>query len=240
MFKAPQHANTSAMTALHLAATAGNLVLVTELLQAGHNPNQLNKMRAAPLFCALNLPMSATRADIPEHEAVFKLLWEHTAPEIRTGQDELGSTVLHLMAIHGFDRLADDVLQQAPQLSCMARSYHTQDYPIHSAILNDQCAVAVILLARDAQTWTYLNALGQTPLHVAAQSGSKALLMICCEHHQGDIDQVDREGQTALALLRGRHDLTATQCSDFEQCLLAKGARAEHIQHLGITQPGLY
>ena len=233
-----QHGNLAGMTPLHLAAVGADKSKVEQLLNEGSNPNQLNKVGVPPLFSVLKLPMSTTCDEILDRENIFRLLWETTEPAIRLGRDELGGTVLHLIAIHGFDCLAQEVLRAAPQLSSIARRYHNQDYPIHTAILNGQYEIAKILFDLDAETSTYLNALEQLPLHVAALCGSKAILTLCCEHYKGDIDQLDRDGQTALAVLRERFSVTEEQKRDFEQCLIAKGAKASNINRSGITQLG--
>jgi ankyrin repeat protein len=223
------------MTPLHLAAAHGDRGTVEQLLHEGNNPNQLNKAGVPPLFSVLKLPISATPDQILDREEIFWLLWSNTSPDIRLGLDESGGTVLHLIAAHGFDRLAYKILEEEPQLSSIARRFHNQDYPIHTALLNGQYTVAKVLFDLDSQTSNYLNAHEQLPLHVAAQCGSKAIWMLCCDRINGDdINQVDIDGHTALALLSGRFTLTAEERRNFEQYIIEKGARTSEILNRGL------
>ena len=212
------------MPSLHLAALQGDSAMVEQLLDAGSDPNQLNKVGVPPLFSVLKPSMSSTPQQMVERERIFMLLWDKTAPDIRLGQDESGATVLHLMAVHGFDRLAHLILEKEPQLSSIAKRFQNQDYPIHTAILNGQYEVAKSLFDLDVQTSFYVNALEQSPLHIAAQCGSKAMWKLCCERFIAhDIEHVDRNGHTALALLRGRFALTEEELTEYEQYIPRSG-----------------
>jgi len=228
--------NPAGMTSLHLAAIRGDETKVQQLLAAGANPNQLNHAGEPPLFNVLRLSITAGPEVIPGREKIFNQLWEATAPEIRMCHDKQGSTVLHLMAANGFDGLTREVLGKEPRLASRPKPYNSREYPIHTAIIHGDLNVAEALFDTDAATSTYMNVKEQLPLHLAAQSSSKEMLELCCAKYTGDIDQVDREGRTALALLRGRANLTESEQADFEMCLISKGAQEDNIDLSRTTQ----
>lgn len=195
-----------------------------------------DNVREPVLFDILRLPASVGSEVIPEREKAFQALWQKSSNTIRQSQNTLGETVLHVMAANDFDGLIRQVLTDTPALSAIAMRYNSHNYPIHTAISSGALKAAEALYEADSNTATYVNADGQLPLHLAAQSGTKAMLTLCCEQHTGDIDAVDGEGLTALALLRSRFDLTPDEQKDFEACLLAKGAKEDKINLQGTTR----
>ncbi|MDF1684334.1 MAG: ankyrin repeat domain-containing protein [Legionellaceae bacterium] len=221
--------NAAGMTLLHFAAMRGDKEKVQALLAKGANPNVLNKAGEPPLFNVLRLSMMAGPEVIPGREEIFNLLWDVTAPEIRTGQDKQGVTVLHLMAANGFDGLMREVLGKEPKLASKHKLHNAREYPIQTAIINGDVEAAKVLFDLDPATSTYMNVTGQTPLHLAAQSSNKAMIDLCCEKYTGNIDKPDRDGRTPLGLLRARMNLTNDEQKDFETCLIAKGAQKEQI-----------
>lgn len=221
--------NAAGMALLHFAAMRGDKDKVQALLANGANPNLLNHAGEPPLFNVLRLSMMAGPEVIPGREEIFNLLWDVTAPEIRTGQDKQGATVLHLMAANGFTDLMREVLIKEPELASIPKLYNAREYPIHTAIINGDFASAETLFDLDPATPSYMNVTDQTPLHLAAQSGNKDIIELCCSKHTGNIDMADRDGRTPLGLLRGRMDLTKDEQKAFEACLIAQGAQEEKI-----------
>ena len=134
----------------------------------------------------------------------FKEAWDRTSPAMREGQNDEGDTVLQFMAVHGFDGLIQDVLQQAPHLAEKATKARGE-YPIHTAILNERAgsgeALAVVnkLFECDPKSWEYKTLNGRTALHYAARYGSRDMVECCYQKSQGGIDEEDRDGMTALA-----------------------------------------
>jgi hypothetical protein len=134
----------------------------------------------------------------------FKAAWDKTSPAIREGQNDEGDTVLQFMAVHGFEGLIQDVLHDAPSLAGKA-THARGEYPIHTAILNgfsgSEEALAVVnkLFECDPQSGGYKTLQGRTALHYAARYGSLEMVKCCYENYQGNIDEEDRDGMTALA-----------------------------------------
>ncbi|MDF1677090.1 MAG: ankyrin repeat domain-containing protein [Legionellaceae bacterium] len=206
--------NPGGMTALHIAAVRGQKAEVSRLL--AENPgaaNQMNNAGQPPLFNVLELAMrerfgeNAAAAKALRRE-IFWEIWEKTDPELRTGQDEDGQTILHLMAINGFDELIPEVLARlGDDKSLLTKQmqdnfvYHGE-YPIHTAILNAQLDVVRVLYALDSDSATYTDADGKTPLHYAAQYGKEEMIRVCGEQHQGEVDVKDDKLRTPLMLTK--------------------------------------
>lgn len=199
--------NPGRMSALHLAALRGDVNHVRQLLDEGANPHALNSDKQPPLFNTLERAGIESPEKIAAREQAFRLLWNATDADTRISQDAEGNTVLQLMAVYGFDKLVPEVLQQAPELASRYMKT-TGEYPIHTAILNNQLDVAEALFDIDTATAGYKTFKLQSPLHYAAHYGSEAMVLLCCEHHRQharDIDEHDRAGKTALAYAKQRN-----------------------------------
>ncbi len=226
--------NPGGMTALHLAAGAGNLPEITRLLDAGADPNALNLEDQPPLFNALELSMAEGAEARPPKEAIFRALWVHTNPSIRLGSDSDGNTVLQLMARYGFAELAEERLNDAPRLAEKANI--AGNYPIHTAILSAQQAVAEKLFSADSNTSTYQDAKGRTPLHLAARHGSLDMVKLCCLAARAagaNIDAMDGEGMTALAFAM---DGSGRQDDTIRDYLIEAGAKERAVNFDARTQ----
>ncbi|MCH9756605.1 MAG: ankyrin repeat domain-containing protein [Gammaproteobacteria bacterium] len=236
MTESKQAENPGGMTDLHRAASHGNQEEVTRLLAEGViDPNQLNLAGQPALFKALELSMAEGPEARPGREAIFRQLWDVTRPEVRLVQDKRGNTALQLMAVRGFDELTRWLLAEAPELAKKPMKY-SDEYPIHSAILNtrlDPAAnfeVTKALFELDPDTATYKTAKQQTPLHYAVCHGSDEMVQYCCDGRFGDdIDATDREGMTALAFAKVNDNTVA------EGYLLAAGADESKIDLSAIT-----
>ena len=189
--------NPGGMSPLHLAAAHGDLARVEQLLLAGANPHALNIDGQPPLFNTLENPDPDSNSTAVR-ETIFRILWEATTSEVRTSQDNKGHNVLQFMAVYGFDKLVREVLEQEPTLaSCYMKT--TREYPIHTAIVNNQLDVAKALFNTDPETPTRATFKNQLPIHYAARHSSLDMAKLCYEHHKDDIDKTDNHGKTALA-----------------------------------------
>ena len=185
----------SGMTPLHLAAAGGHLHVVNALLDRGADPVKTNKNHQLPIFNALFVPMLFDEAIIRQKELIFTAL-NLAAHGTLLHQDSSGDTVFHLMATHGFESLLGVALKQAAGAAFVSNNF--SKYPIHTAILNQQCAVAHLLLQVPTVA-TLTDAYGQNALHYAARYGTPEMVQICCEA-SNDINAVDKEDKTALWL----------------------------------------
>ena len=221
--------NPGGMTALHLAAAYGDQEKVGQLLQEGTNPNQLNTEGQPPLFNVLELSMADGPEVIPQRDVLFRTLWHATAPETRLTQDKEGNTVLQLMAVHGFDALTREILEQAPQLASRYMNT-TREYPIHTAILNGQLKVMEALFDLDPETPTYKTFKNQSALHYAARYGSLQMITLCCTHRAGDIDEKDNAGKTPLTWAKEENS------DDVYDYLIEQGANSDLIDSRSTTR----
>ncbi len=231
--------NPGGMTALHLAAVHGQKDEVSRLL--AENPgaaNQVNKAGQPPLFNTLELAMrerfgeNVTAAKAGRRE-IFWEIWEKTDPALRIGQDEDGGTILHLMAINGFDELISEVLARLGDDKSLFTKhmkdnfvYHGE-YPIHTAVLNGQLEVVRVLYGLDPHAATYIDADGKTPLHYAAQYGQEEMVCLCGEQHTGDIDVRDDRLRTPFMLAK-EYNSTPDKAAVLAY-LTSKGADEENI-----------
>jgi uncharacterized protein len=201
-------------TALHRAAGEGDLDKVTRLLQSGIDPNVCDPIQQPALFKILRSSWSGNDAEHMARIATFRVLWDVTDPEIRSGQDQEGNTVLHLMAQHGFDELIGETLSHVPTL-VQKRTYVTSESPIHTVILNSCLDSEKAFLmgehffACDVNVANDKDLKDQNILHYAARYGSLKILELCYHAYDGDIDATDQAGMTPLAIAKNENNLEA-------------------------------
>jgi len=224
--------NPGNMTALHLAAVEACLAKVEQLLQDHADPYALNIDGQPPLFSTLECAISDTPEVKAKRAEVFKLLWENT-PDKRLSQDKEGNTVLHLMAVYGFDNLIRDTIKKAPQLTVLPTYYNNKAYPIHTAILNNRLDAAKAFFELDPETPTYRDEKNQSPLHYAVRYASKTMVELCCKYQKNNLDEPDRDGKTALAWA------IETDRPEIQAYLIAQGADEDTANSSTSTPPYL-
>lgn len=111
-------------------------------------------------------------------------------------QDKAGDTVLHQMALHGYDYLMRETLEANSKIAYIKN--HHPHYPIHTTILNHQIECTKRLLAVK-QGETLADHQGCVALHYAAQHGHDTLLEACCPFYS-NLDIPDKENKTPLML----------------------------------------
>lgn len=205
-------ATSTGMTPLHLAAVQGHVNTVKTLLAKTANPLIENNNKQLPIQSALFVPILHDSDLIANKEKIFNELAAQ-APNSITHQDNGGDSLLHLMAIHGFDSLAKQSLEKNEQLAFCRNNFSR--YPIHTAILNHQIAI-VRLLLEIAKVNMLADSQGRKPLHYAAMYGQKEMVALCCEH--SDINMKDYANKTPLHLAIEANNIAAIPV------LLAKGA----------------
>lgn len=187
--------NSNGLTPLHLAALAGHLNTTKLLLSMGANKNVLNNRMQYPIFNSLILPIRHNEQLRQSKIAIFNLLNDNEL-QILSHQDESGNTVVHQMAVQGFDYLLTEILKTHSSLADI-KNNHTH-YPIHTAILNDNFkCVHVLIGIKNADTLTDSN--GWTPLHYAARYANTDILKECYQASNNKNPR-DLMGRTPLLL----------------------------------------
>jgi uncharacterized protein len=182
--------NAMGMTPLHLAASRGHMHTVIQLLSLGVLPNKTNNNAQFPLYTALDLP-AIYEAKLKEIKIeLFHLLYAKM-PELVNARDANGETVAHLIASNGFDTL----IRELPR-RLLFETNNFAKYPIHSAILNRQLLVVEELMSIPEMS-KVLDAKKRTPLHYAAQHGTKEFAERCLKG-KASLEARDTSGMTPL------------------------------------------
>jgi ankyrin repeat protein len=218
--------NAQGMTPLHASATNGYVHTVHALLAKGANPQALNTESQPPIYSALFMPMLHEQELTPKKIAIFQELLAH-APTTIENKDSSGNSVFHLMATnHEFYPLLTELLTTHPA-GAFCCNNHSQ-YPIHTAILNNQIANANLLLSIDKVS-TLADAEHRTALHYAAQHGSAEMVQLCCDMTD-DLNARDSANKTPLILATEIQNLEAVRV------LIQKGADATLIDFASAKQ----
>lgn len=182
--------NAVGMTSMHLAASSGHVHTVKLLLSLGILPDKTNKNGQFPLYTALVLPIAHDLKLKQAKIEAFHLL-RVNMPTLVNAVDINGDTVAHLMASDGFDTM----IRELPRHLLFVTNNFAK-YPIHVAILNRQLSVVRELMSipemsevRDAEK--------RTPLHYAAQYGTKKLAALCLKD-KASLEARDTFGMTPL------------------------------------------
>lgn len=196
--------NEYGMRPLHLAAIHGHVHTIEALLSQGANPNLTNNVGQLPIATTLIVPILHEPDLLEKKNKIFELL-KARAPGSILHQDDIGDTVIHLMAAHRFNNLLDLTLAENQELAAVRNNF--SNYPIHTAILNANLEGAKILFTIKG-TATFQGNVNRVPLHYAARYGSKAMVDLCCEQTP-DINIRDGEDKTALILAMEAQNIAA-------------------------------
>ncbi len=184
------------MTALHNSAIKGYLNTVRVLVEKGANINQANAQKQLPIQCALFVPILHLNRLIQRKAKIFSELLPLTSNALSL-QDNHGDTLLHKLANSPFHEALVDVVNAVPQLAFVKNK--ASRAPIHTAILNYQRQNCEVLLALEGGA-TITDAHKATPLHYAAQYGDAVMIECCCKITRMNLNDKDRQGNTALLL----------------------------------------
>ena len=161
-------------TLLHLAAARGNLHTVETLLLLGANPLEKSTIGEPLLSTTLMLPINHNEKMIKNKQQIFSLLSRNRSLLQQT--NESGDTILHTMAVYGYQELMKEMLSDSKKLASVANN--VMHYPIHKAILNGQHECAKIL-ATIPGLKNLIDSKKQNALHYAAKYGDASMVRIC-------------------------------------------------------------
>lgn len=163
-------------SALHKSAGGGHLSMFRKLLSHGVDVRKKDYQGHSPLKNALYLPFF-NRTLLEQKEAIVREILTK-APELITERDNTGNTLVHHMAKAGFSLLMDEVLKKKPELAFIAN--HNGEYPIHTAILNQQTSILKRLLQIKG-AGALEDSQKRIALHYAAAYGDAVMVKLCCE-----------------------------------------------------------
>ncbi|MFA6302000.1 MAG: ankyrin repeat domain-containing protein [Legionella sp.] len=221
--------NEYGMTPLHLAALKGHLNTIKLLLSKGAQPIYANKSGQFPVYSALVMAISDTPELKKKKCEIFNLLIEKE--DFLSAVDLSGETIMHLMALNGFDNLIKEVLKHRSQLAFNCN--HRSRYPIHVAILNKQVnAVKELLQVEGMSEVTDEN--NRNPLHYAAMYSGLPIIKECIAASK-NIDARDTFARTALLLAAESGNLPAVQeLIKNKACIDVVDLSGQNILHLAV------
>ena len=204
----PEQVNTkvNGVTLLNLAAARGYLHTTEVLLSCGANPEEQNTNGDSCIFAALMLPIDHDQAMKESKQSIYLLLSGYLK-NVAQERNQSGETVLHLMAVYGFNQLIKNVLKNDNSLVFI--SNNISHYPIHSAILNAQHDAVKLLIAVEGSE-ALCDVKGRNALHYAALYGDANMVNICL-HSAISKESVDKQQQTALMMACIASNLDAAQ-----------------------------
>lgn len=189
------------VSSLPLAACAGKLARVQELVKQGADVNAQDKLGWTPLYWAVSL----------DRTEVAGFLMDQGADVRKRTSD--GGTALHQAARAGDRALVELMLTKGADVNAKMKRWITA---LHSAASAGHSEMVALLIAKgadiDAKTTN-----GLTPLHMAAMAGHKEVVEVLVAKG-ADVNAKQKNGQTPLhlAVQQGRRDMT--------ELLLRKGA----------------
>lgn len=171
---------------------------------------QKNCLGELAIHSSLVLTLSDSNRLKEIKEVIFKQLLDLSSKQLFE-KDACGNTVVHIMAIHGYDQLLHEIKQSEPLSTFVPNNHH--QYPIHTAILNLKLNCIEELLSLD-KTATLTDAEGNTPLHYAAKYGNEAIVKACLDKTK-NVNIPNFEGKTPLMIAQKANN------SDAEKMLRA-------------------
>ncbi|MEO0468988.1 MAG: ankyrin repeat domain-containing protein [Bacteroidota bacterium] len=173
--------NQTGMTALHLAAKAGNVAVVDTLIKAGADLNCRNFVYETPLHLA----------SVHGHEDVINLL--HASGAEIEARNNRSHTPLHSCAISGSAKGTAYLVRHGADLhALMEKDMH----PLHLAAWYGQSEVVDVLIDSGANI-NAVNEHGNTPLHFAAFNGQVKVIKVLISH-EADPNILNHEGADYL------------------------------------------
>ncbi|XP_068211652.1 transient receptor potential cation channel subfamily A member 1-like [Palaemon carinicauda] len=203
-------------TALHFAAQGGYDYTVTQLLEAGADPNAQNKKLSAPVLEAAGKKKFGCLKILAEKGANLRVF------------DKLRKNVMHYAA----EKDAIDALTFLMSFQVLIELIDKKDTnncsPLHLAIKKGADECALLLLEKGASPIEPCSG-GLTPLHLAADKGSTSVCEVLLSKKEVQVSQENDSKVTPLhmAALHGSTDVC--------QMLIRRGARLTAVDAEGRT-----
>ena len=170
------------VSGFHMAACAGKLARVKELVEQGADINAQDKLGWTPLYCAASLGRTEVAAFLIAKGA-----------DVRTAATDSG-TALHQAAQAGDLALVELMLSKGADVKAKTKR---GNMPLHNAASAGHREVLALLIAKGAEI-NAKTAVDRTPLHNAVLGNHKAVVDLLIKAG-ADASMKDRQGRTALA-----------------------------------------
>jgi len=211
------------ISAIHLAARAGDLAKVKSLVEEGTDVNTKGKGSGdeTPLFAAI-------RADNADNSDVAKFLIAKGADV--NAKDKNGQTPLHEACEHGMRNMVELLIAEGADVNAKDNGGAT---PLHLMFYSGRCRmdVAELLIAKGANVNAKLTSgrwMGLTPLHYAVESGHMKIVGLLIDKG-ADINTQKSDGETPL------QEACKLGYKDMVELLVAKGADINAKDNKGQT-----
>ncbi|KAA0057324.1 hypothetical protein IC582_010083 [Cucumis melo] len=214
---------------LHLAARAGNVVRVKEILQNSNDKNESNSLLSkqnlegeTPLYAA-----AENGHDFVVAEMLKYLDLETSFIAARNGYD-----AFHVAAKHGHLKVLQELLDVFPNLAMTTDSVNST--ALHTAAMQGHIDVVNLLLETDSELSKIARNNGKTVLHSAARMGHVEVVKLLVRKDPTLGFRTDKKGQTPLHMaVKGQNDSIVMELLRPDPSVLTlednKGNTALHI-----------
>lgn len=203
--------------ALYYSALFGLQDVTVNLLQAGHDPNELGGCEFYPFMAALS----------GGFEDLAELLLDYR-PNINATCGLNKETLLHKAVREKNARIVQFLVRKKANCAIQNNAGRT---PLHIATGGSKGSVEmerIVRLLSKRSNIDMKDFRGETALHLAAKKGIDAHVKILI-HHKADVNALDHTGKTPLHLASAAGDLCIVTL------LLDNGGKAEIADQLGYT-----
>ncbi|KAL3632301.1 hypothetical protein CASFOL_025285 [Castilleja foliolosa] len=178
--------NAKGDTALHIAARAGDPLLVTFLINSDFNGSGLLGERNVEGNTALHEALKNS------HKEVAQILI-YKNRDMNYSANKKGESLLYLAAEAGFVTVVRLLMDNPVGNCCVGRKYKTKS-PVFAAILGSHIDVIKLLWEKDPSSFHLRNSKGENPLHVAVCMGFTEGVKFILEKHYEFAYQGDKQG----------------------------------------------
>jgi ankyrin repeat protein len=176
----------------HAAATAGTLVKLDKMLEAGLDANLTDEEDYTVLMRAVESGNG--------HIVVRLLKDDHVNPS--HAEQLKGRTAMHIACMKGMHGIVIELLKD-PRVQVHAKDVKGRT-PLHQAVIGNHQDIVQILLAHKGNDPNAKDNEGRTPAHLGTYHSTLAALSILLKHPDVDPNVRDNEGRTAMHIAAAR------------------------------------
>ena len=176
----------------HAAATAGTLVKLDKMLEAGMDANLTDEEDYTVLMRAVESGNG--------HIVVRLLKDDHVNPS--HAEQLKGRTAMHIACMKGMHGIVIELLKD-PRVQVRAKDVKGRT-PLHQAVIGNHHDIVQILLAHKGNDPNAKDNEGRAPVHLGTYHSALTALSILLKHPDVDPNVRDNEGRTAMHIAAAR------------------------------------